>query len=183
MTWSPLAWGFLSGRYRKGQPVDMSTGRPALAPHRFDPSLPVTAAKLDAVEQLIELAAGLGRSLPELAVAFPIAHPAVTSVIIGPRTMNQLDGMLKGASLALDDAERPNRATRAFGRAAFPAARSLRRMSFGPWSTHCRFASVWPRLATSGTSVRVVRTCVDEHNARRRGESNVAYEVIALGSR
>lgn len=104
LSWSPLAWGFLSGRYRKGQPVDMSTGRPALAPHRFDPSLPVTAAKLDAVEQLTELADGLGRSLPELAVAFPVTHPAVTSVIIGPRTMEQLDGMLKGASLALDDA-------------------------------------------------------------------------------
>jgi aryl-alcohol dehydrogenase-like predicted oxidoreductase len=104
LTWSPLAWGFLSGRYRKGQPVDMSSGRPALAPQRFDPSLPVNAAKLDAVEQLTELADGLGRSLPELAVAFPVAHPAVTSVIIGPRTMDQLDGMLNGASLALDDA-------------------------------------------------------------------------------
>lgn len=104
LSWSPLAWGFLSGRYRKGQPVDMSSGRPTLAPQRFDPSLPVNAAKLDAVEQLIELADGLGRSLPELAVAFPVAHPAITSVIIGPRTMEQLDGMLKGASLALDDA-------------------------------------------------------------------------------
>ncbi|NEE52649.1 aldo/keto reductase, partial [Streptomyces sp. SID8455] len=41
--------------------------------------------------------------LPELAVAFPIAHPAVTSVIIGPRTMGQLEGLLKGASLTLDD--------------------------------------------------------------------------------
>ena len=104
LSWSPLAWGFLSGRYRKGQPVDMSSGRPTLAPQRFDPSLPVNAAKLDAVEQLVELADGLGRSLPELAVAFPVAHPAITSVIIGPRTMEQLDGMLKGASLALDDA-------------------------------------------------------------------------------
>jgi len=104
LSWSPLAWGFLSGRYRKGQPVDMSSGRPTLAPQRFDPSLPVNAAKLDAVEQLVELADGLGRSLPELAVAFPVAHPAITSVIIGPRTMDQLDGMLKGATLALDDA-------------------------------------------------------------------------------
>jgi len=104
LTWSPLAWGFLSGRYRKGQPIDMTSGRPTLAPHRFDPSLPVNVAKLDAVEQLVELADGLGRTLPELAVAFPVAHPAVTSVIIGPRTMDQLDGMLKGASLELDDA-------------------------------------------------------------------------------
>ncbi len=40
LTWSPLAWGFLSGRYRKGHDVDLSAGRPALAPRRFDPALP-----------------------------------------------------------------------------------------------------------------------------------------------
>ena len=50
------------------------------------------------------LAADIGCSLPELAVAFTVAHPGVTSVIIGPRTMPQLEGVLKGASLALDDA-------------------------------------------------------------------------------
>ncbi len=60
--------------------------------------------KLAAVEQLTELATGLGRTLPELAVAFPLAHPAVTSVIIGPRTPEQLEQLLKGADLVLDDA-------------------------------------------------------------------------------
>ncbi|MEV0392272.1 aldo/keto reductase [Polymorphospora rubra] len=104
MVWSPLASGFLSGRYRKGQPVDLSSGRAALNPARFDPAIPANAVKLDAAEQLADLAAGLGRSLPELAVAFTVAHPAVTSVIIGPRTMEQLDGLLAGASLTLDDA-------------------------------------------------------------------------------
>ncbi|MDR0344457.1 MAG: aldo/keto reductase [Nocardiopsaceae bacterium] len=103
LTWSPLAWGFLSGRYRAGQEVNLSGGRPALAPHRFDPALPANAAKYQAVERLAELAAGLGCSLPQLAVAFTMAHPAVTSVIIGPRTMNQLTGLLEGASLALND--------------------------------------------------------------------------------
>ena len=58
-----------------------------LAPDRFDPALASNAAKYDAVERLAVLAAEIGCSLPHLAVAFPIAHPAVTSVIIGPRTM------------------------------------------------------------------------------------------------
>jgi aryl-alcohol dehydrogenase-like predicted oxidoreductase len=104
LVWSPLASGFLSGRYRKGQPVDLSTGRPRLNPERFDPSVPQNAAKLEAGDQLAELARDIGCSLPQLAVAFTVAHPAVTSAIIGPRTMEQLDGLLKGASLVLDDA-------------------------------------------------------------------------------
>ncbi|MDG6103819.1 aldo/keto reductase [Dactylosporangium aurantiacum] len=104
LTWSPLASGFLTGRYRKGTPVDLSTGRAALAPARFDPALPENARKLDVVERLVALAGDLGRTLPELALAFPVAQPAVTSVIIGPRTMAQLDAALRGADLALDDA-------------------------------------------------------------------------------
>ena len=104
LTWSPLGWGFLTGRYRKGQDIDLARGRAALNPARFDPSLPVNAAKLDVVEELARLAADLGCSLPQLAVAFPLAHPAVTSVIIGPRTMDQLESLLAGAGLTLDDA-------------------------------------------------------------------------------
>jgi aryl-alcohol dehydrogenase-like predicted oxidoreductase len=104
LTWSPLAWGFLSGKYRLGESVDLTIGRPSLAPERFDPSLAENLVKLEAVEQLVELSAEVGCSLPQLAVAFPIAHPAVTSVIIGPRTLDQLDELMDGASLVLDDA-------------------------------------------------------------------------------
>ncbi|MGI5484543.1 aldo/keto reductase [Streptomyces lavendofoliae] len=104
LTWSPLASGFLTGRYRKGRALDLSSGRPTLHPDRFDPSAPRTAAKLEAVEQLVGVAAEVGCSLPELAIAFPLAHPAVTSVIIGPRTMEQLRDTLKGTSVVLDDA-------------------------------------------------------------------------------
>jgi aryl-alcohol dehydrogenase-like predicted oxidoreductase len=103
LTWSPLASGFLSGKYRKGRPVDLTSGRPALHPGRFDPALPANSAKFDAVEELAALAAGIGRTLPELAIAFPAAHPAVTSVIVGPRTTDQLDALLTGSSLTLDD--------------------------------------------------------------------------------
>ncbi|MFB7374200.1 aldo/keto reductase [Streptomyces sp. NPDC056222] len=103
LTWSPLASGFLTGKYRKDRPIDLTSGRPALHPHRFDPTIPGNAAKLDAVERLVALAEDIGCSLPELAIAFAAAHPAVTSVIIGPRTGEQLEGLLKGASLVLDD--------------------------------------------------------------------------------
>jgi aryl-alcohol dehydrogenase-like predicted oxidoreductase len=104
LTWSPLASGFLSGKIRRGQEIDMTAGRAALMPQRFDPALPVTQRKLDAVEELVEVADGIGATLPELAVAFAAAHPAVTSVITGPRTMDHLTATLKGASLTLDDA-------------------------------------------------------------------------------
>ncbi|MFF7711609.1 aldo/keto reductase [Streptomyces sp. NPDC007988] len=104
LTWSPLASGFLTGRYRKGRALDLSSGRPTLHPDRFDPSAPRTAAKLDAVERLVALAGDVGCTLPQLAVAFPLAHPAVTSVIIGPRTMEQLRSTLQGLSVELDDA-------------------------------------------------------------------------------
>ncbi|MEU5565068.1 aldo/keto reductase [Micromonospora musae] len=104
LTWSPLASGFLSGRYRDGRPADLTSGRATLTPARFDPALPGNAAKYRAVEELAALAGQLGCTLPQLAVAFPAAHPAVTSVLIGPRTTAQLDGLLAGAELTLDDA-------------------------------------------------------------------------------
>ncbi|WP_219466045.1 aldo/keto reductase [Nonomuraea rhizosphaerae] len=104
LTWSPLASGFLTGRYRQGEAVDLSRGRAALTPGRFDPAAAGNDAKFAAVERLVEVAEEVGCSLPELAVAFCAAHPAVTSVIIGPRTMEQLESLVKGASVTLDDA-------------------------------------------------------------------------------
>lgn len=103
LTWSPLASSFLSGKFRKGQPVDLAVGRARLTPFRFDPANPINDAKYDAVEKLVKLAADIGCSLPQLAIAFTVAHPAVTSVIVGPRTMEQLDDLLGGAELLLDD--------------------------------------------------------------------------------
>ncbi|MFF0171596.1 aldo/keto reductase [Micromonospora profundi] len=104
LVWSPLAFGFLTGRYRKDQPVDLSTGRAVLRPAQFDPTIAENTAKLDIVEQLVDLAAQVGCTLPQLAIAFTVAHPAVTSAIIGPRTTGQLEDLLKGAALTLDDA-------------------------------------------------------------------------------
>ena len=103
IAWSPLAGGWLTGRIRKDTGVDMTTGRAQRLPQRFDPSLPGNAAKLAAVEELIKIAADAGCSLTHLALAFVIAHQAVTSAIIGPRTMDQLTDLLAGASVTLDD--------------------------------------------------------------------------------
>jgi aryl-alcohol dehydrogenase-like predicted oxidoreductase len=103
LTWSPLGFGFLTGRIRRGTPIDLASGRAAFNPARFDPALPANQRKLDAVEDLLSLAGDLGRTLPQLAVAFPVAHPAVTSVILGPRTMAQLRDLLAGSEVELTD--------------------------------------------------------------------------------
>lgn len=104
LVWSPLASGFLSGRVRRDQPVEQTMNRQTVQPDRFDLSRPENLAKLDATERLAELATEVGCTLPELAVAFTVAHPAVTSAIIGPRTIDQLDGLVGGPAVTLDDA-------------------------------------------------------------------------------
>jgi aryl-alcohol dehydrogenase-like predicted oxidoreductase len=100
--WSPLAGGWLSGKYRRGQELPRS-GRAARVPKRYDPSLPENQRKLEVVEQLAELADETGITLIELAIAFVIQHPAVTSAIIGPRTIEQLESQLGAADVVLDD--------------------------------------------------------------------------------
>ncbi len=101
--WSPLAGGWLSGKYRRGQELPKG-GRAALVPQRFDPSIPENARKLDLVEDLDKVAVEAGVSLVELAVAFVVQHPAVTAAIIGPRTMEQLTTQLGAADVELEGA-------------------------------------------------------------------------------
>ncbi len=101
--WSPLAGGWLSGKYRRGQALP-TDGRARLQPQRFDPSTPDNARRLDLVEELDKLASEAGTTLVELAVAFVLEHPAVTSAIIGPRTWEQLTTQLGAADIALDTA-------------------------------------------------------------------------------
>jgi aryl-alcohol dehydrogenase-like predicted oxidoreductase len=103
IVWSPLAGGWLTGRIRRLADVDMTKGRAQRIPLRFDPSLPENVAKLAAVEELIKIAADAGCSLIQMALAFVVGHPAVTSAIIGPRTMDQLTDLLTAASVTLDD--------------------------------------------------------------------------------
>jgi len=99
--WSPLAGGWLSGRYRKGSTPE--SHRATRIPARYDLSLPENQAKLDKVEQLAQVAEGAGLSLIHLALAFVLRHPAVTAAIIGPRTLEQLEGQLDAADVTLSD--------------------------------------------------------------------------------
>ena len=95
LVWGPLGQGMLTGRVRKGQQTDLRRARllKALSDER----------RLDAVEQLIPLAEEAGLPMTHLAMAFAIAHPGVTSALIGPRTMEHLDDLLAGLDVTLTD--------------------------------------------------------------------------------
>jgi aryl-alcohol dehydrogenase-like predicted oxidoreductase len=98
--WGPLAGGWLSGRWRKGQEAPPST-RADRIPQRYDLSLPANQRKLEAADALATLADEAGMPLIHLALAFVRNHPAVTAPIIGPRTMDQLETYLDAADLTL----------------------------------------------------------------------------------
>lgn len=95
VVWSPLAMGMLTGRVRKGQQTDLR--RTALFRHMSD------ERRLDAVEQVIPVAEKAGLPMTHLAIAFAITHPGVTSALIGPRTMEQLDDLLASVDVTLTD--------------------------------------------------------------------------------
>ncbi len=113
--WSPLQGGWLSGRYRKDAEIEgpASAARQRLA-DRYDLSLPANQSKLDAADQLGRLADEAGMTLVEMALAFVLNHPAVTAPIIGPRTMEHLEGQLTAADVTLSAGRpRPDRRDRA----------------------------------------------------------------------
>jgi aryl-alcohol dehydrogenase-like predicted oxidoreductase len=99
LTFAPLNSGWLSGRADPtATPRNAGPGATL-----FDLELPGVRAKVSAVEQLSKLADEAGLPLPHLAIAFVRAHPAVTSVLIGPRRPDQLDDLLAGADVRLSD--------------------------------------------------------------------------------
>jgi aryl-alcohol dehydrogenase-like predicted oxidoreductase len=100
--WSPLAGGWLTGRYRLGAELPQSQ-RAARIPSRFDMSLPGNQRKLEAADALAKVAEEAGLTLIEMALAFVIRHPAVTAAIIGPRTMEHLESQLTAADAVLSD--------------------------------------------------------------------------------
>jgi aryl-alcohol dehydrogenase-like predicted oxidoreductase len=101
--YSPLAGGWLSGRWRKDAGQQPSS-RASRLPERFDLSQPANQRKLDAVERLSQLAEEAGIALIQLAIAFVLNHPAITAPIIGPRTMEHLESQLAAADVVLDQA-------------------------------------------------------------------------------
>jgi aryl-alcohol dehydrogenase-like predicted oxidoreductase len=96
--WSPLAKGLLTGKYRKGR------GQPDTLRAKYFPKMMSDERSLDTVEQLLPVATTAGLTLTHMALAFVVAHPAVTSAILGPRTMEQFDDLIGGAQVKLDDA-------------------------------------------------------------------------------
>ncbi|MGX1909935.1 aldo/keto reductase [Streptomyces phaeochromogenes] len=99
LAWSPLASGWLSGAIREGR--DITTSRSAFMPQRFDAAIPSNRARLDAVEKLAEVADEAGLTMIQLALGFVTAHPAVTSALIGPRTLDHLHSQLAAADTVL----------------------------------------------------------------------------------
>ena len=99
LSYSPLAGGWLSGKWRKdAAPTPTSKARPGA---RFDMSTAANQQKLEVVDALATIAEDAGMTLIELAIAFVINHPGITSAIIGPRTMEQLESQLTAADITL----------------------------------------------------------------------------------
>jgi aryl-alcohol dehydrogenase-like predicted oxidoreductase len=100
LPWSPLAAGWLTGGYRKGQDVPESSRRDRI-PQRYDLSTPENRRKLDAADAFGKLADESGIPLIHLALAFVMQHPAVTAPIIGPRTMDHLQSQIGAVDVKL----------------------------------------------------------------------------------
>ena len=109
LSYSPLAGGWLSGKYRQGQDA-AGPGSAARSANTaaYDTSNPANARKFEAADALGALADEAGLTLVQLATAFVVRHPAVTSAIIGPRTMEHLEGYLAadGVELSTDVLDR-----------------------------------------------------------------------------
>ena len=99
LAWSPLASGWLSGAVRAGRSI--ATSRSTFMAERFDTTIPANRARLEAVEQLAKVADDAGLTMIQLALGFVTAHPAVTSALIGPRTLDHLHAQLAAADTVL----------------------------------------------------------------------------------
>jgi aryl-alcohol dehydrogenase-like predicted oxidoreductase len=103
LVWSPLAGGLLSGKYRRGQ------NSPEGSRHFGDwdePPVYDEDALYDTIDLLVEVADGHGVSAAQVALAWLLDRPSISSVIVGARTDEQLTDNLKAAELSLSDEER-----------------------------------------------------------------------------
>ena len=95
LVWGPLGQGLLTGRVRKNETSELR--RAGLVRHLAD------ERRIDVVEQFIPLARQAGLPMTHLAMAFTVAHPGVTSALLGARTMAHLDDLLAGLNVTLTD--------------------------------------------------------------------------------
>jgi aryl-alcohol dehydrogenase-like predicted oxidoreductase len=103
IVWSPLEGGWLTGKYRRGAGNPKDSQRAAAWIGDLDN--PKFQRRLDIVEQLVPLAEARGISLARFANAWALRNPAVTSVILGPRTMEQLEDSLGVVDVQITDEE------------------------------------------------------------------------------
>ena len=166
--WSPLAGGWLTGRYRKGQDLP-ETHRAQRIPQRYDMSLPGNQAKLEAADALAQLAEEAGLTLIDMALAFVLRHPAVTAPIIGPRTMEQLESQLGAADVTLVRRRpRPHRRDRPAGDepqrygcgVAEPGAVAGRAAEVGLAAAAVEAAAPWARRSARVTGSVRARTTI-----------------------
>ena len=95
LVWGPLGQGMLTGRVRKGREIDLVRA-PFLQGFADE-------QRIEAVERIVALADEAGLPMTHLAMAFAIAHPGVSSALLGPRTMAHLDDLLAGLDVVLSD--------------------------------------------------------------------------------
>lgn len=103
LVWSPLAGGLLSGKYRRGQDTPEGTRRLA---GWDEPPVRNEQQLYDTIEVLIEIAEAHGVSPAQVSLAWLLGRPAITSVVVGARTDEQLRDNLRSADLRLSDEER-----------------------------------------------------------------------------
>ncbi len=101
--WSPLNGSWLTGKYRTKEELETLSVRAQRSPHRFHLEEPGNLEKFNRIERLGAVAEEAGISFLHMAMAFVVAHPGVTSAIMGPRTLDQLKDTLAGISVELSD--------------------------------------------------------------------------------
>jgi len=103
IVYGPLNGGWLTGKYARDAPPSVGTraARGFVSKQWWDFERAEIRRKFDIIDELTALAQQAGISLAHLAIAFTLAHPGVTSPIIGPRTIVQLDGLLGAAGVRL----------------------------------------------------------------------------------
>jgi aryl-alcohol dehydrogenase-like predicted oxidoreductase len=104
LVWSPIAGGLLSGKYRRSG-ADGAEGSRHLSGDWNEPPIYDQEKLYDTIEVLVEIGAARGVSAAQIALAWLIAKPAVTSVIVGARTEEQLADDLASAELELTEDE------------------------------------------------------------------------------
>jgi aryl-alcohol dehydrogenase-like predicted oxidoreductase len=105
IAYSPLNGGWLTGKYRRDEapPAGSRAANRFYSRAWWDVDRPEVATKLRLLEPLREVAGAGGLHLAELAVAFTLAHPAVSTALVGPRTVEQLAALLAAADVRISD--------------------------------------------------------------------------------